>query len=151
MVIALLLPICTYAQDIEGIEVCTKMTHEQVIAKFGTPDSVKSRNADWPEESKIRSYKYGKNKLVFSDYDGLIEFVIEDNRFALIKNYINGGLKVGDSLSKIQNLNIHGPLELREKIEDGTIIYNLFTEYDSRLWILVKNGKIINIHFSLSM
>ncbi len=142
---------CVYAQDIEGVEINTKKTQEQVIAKFGKPDRLEINDADWPEGSKIRYYHYGKNHIVFTDYEGLIEFGVVDNRFAIIKNYINGGIKVGDPLSKIQNLNIHGPLKLRRRAEDGTLTYNLFTENDDLLRILVKNGKITYIGISVSM
>ncbi len=149
--ITLFAPLVSYAQDIEGVEICTKMTHEQVVAKFGEPDKVDIQDADWPEGSKIRYYHYGNNKIVFSDHEGLIEFGVTDNRFALIVNYLSGGLRIGDSLTKIHNIDIKGRLQQNGTEEDGSIIYNLFTEQDDLLWIWAKNGEIIYMDLSVSI
>ncbi len=141
----------SYAQDVEGVEINTNMTFEQVVEKFGQPDEVEIQDADWPEGAKIRYYQYGENELVFSDTDGLIEFSIRNNRFALITNYVEGGIRVGDLLSKIQNINIQGVLEFIENDAEGAYIYHIFSQSDCPLWVWVKDGIIIHMCLSIPM
>ncbi len=151
IIILSILPLHIYAQDVEGIEIGTKMTYEQVVEKFGEPDDVKILDADWPEGTKKYRFYYGKNNLLFSEVDGLIEFGLEDNRFATIANYMEGGIRVGDSLSKIQNVDIQGSLEKVSVEKDGSDIYHLFSQTDCPLWIFVKNGTIRYICLSIPL
>ncbi len=156
-IIALISPLFVYAQntgklylqDVDGVDITTKMTYEQVVAKFGQPDEVYEWDEDFPEGSKGREYQYGESMFRFSDRDGLIEFGISDDRFAVITHYIEGGLRVGDPLSKIQNVNVGGPLKRHSERGDGTVIYHLFSESDDRLWIYVNDGVITNMDFSV--
>ncbi len=145
----MLLPSWVYAQDVEGVEVGTKMTYAQVVAKFGQPDEVKIWDEDFPEGSKVRDYHYGESHLIFSDTDGLIGFGIRDNGFKLLVNYLEDGLLVGDSLSKIQDVDIHGPLEKHDTVSDGSEIYYLFSHTDCPLWIWAKDGIITYIWLSI--
>ncbi len=150
-IIALILPFFAYAQDVEGVEIDSVMTYGQVVAKFGVPDKFEVQDADFPDGAKIWYYKYGKNELVFSNTDGLIGFYIYDDRFSLITNYLEGGLKVGDPLSKIQNVNIQGPLEHHCNEPDGSKIYHLFSHTDCPLWIWIKNGIIVYMDLSIPL
>ncbi len=149
-IILFALPLYIHAQDIEGIELNTKMTYEQVVEKFGEPDEVKVWDADWPEGTKQCRLYYGKNFLVFSEVDGLIGFGLTDNRFAAIINYMEGGIRIGDPLSKVQNVNIFGPLKKRGTWPEYNS-YNLFSETDCPLWISEKDGVIIGIGLSIPL
>ncbi len=146
----MLLPSWVYAQDVEGVEIDSVMTYAQVVAKFGQPDEVKVQEADFPEGSKIYRYHYGSNYLIFSDVDGMIGFAIQDNRFAVITNYLEGGLRVGDPLSKVQNVDIKGYLEKRKEWPKYTS-YNLFSQTDCPLWIREKDGIIVSMDLSIPM
>ncbi len=150
-ILVFVFPLFAYAQDVEGVEIDSVMTYAQVVAKFGQPDEVKVRHADFPENSNIYSYFYGENKLVFSDLDGLIEYRIYDDRFKLIVNYLEGGLRVGDLLSKIQDVNVKGPLYKYGTESDGREIYHLFSQTDCPLWIRTKNGVIADMWLLIPM
>ncbi len=141
---------CIYAQDVEGVEIGTKMTYEQVVEKFGEPDEVEIQEECEPECAQYRYY-YGISNLLFSEDDGLIGFSLRDKTFNAIMNYIEGGLNVGDSLSQIQNVNINGPLEKYKDAADGSEIYKLFSHTDCPLWLWAKDGIITYIWLSIPL
>ncbi len=145
----MLLPSWVYAQDVEGVEIDSVMTYAQVIEKFGAPDELKIESDFLHQDGECRYYKYGENELVFSDHDGLIGFSIIDSKFAVLTKMIDGGLRVGDTLSKVhQNADSLGPLEKRRTYSDGTNGYVLFPYCDVVLWILEKDGIITAILYS---
>ncbi len=157
-VLAFVFPFFAYAQDfwtqhlqdVEGVEIDSVMTYAQVVAKFGQPDEVKVEDDYDPhQEGKCRYYKYGENELVFSDNNGLIEYRIYDNRFAVLTKMIDGGLRVGDPLSKVhQNVDSIGPVEKRRTYSDGTNRHVLFPYCDVVLLINEKGGIITAILYS---
>ncbi len=85
------------ALDIKG-----PITQEKMIARYGEPDSLEVWHFEDGMGDLYEHYYYGDD--YFEVIDGeLIRFDINSNRFALYKDIIDGGVKVGDPVEKILN------------------------------------------------
>lgn len=89
------------AQDINGMELGKTYNYNYVINKFGTPDSYWSGNG---EDGLNEEYYYGTNVFRFSDNGCLYSFTLKDNRFAAFTLDMQGGIKVGDPVTKFNQL-----------------------------------------------
>ena len=80
--------------------------------------------------------------LRFSENGYFNEFVLEDNRFAIYASFLKGGIKVGDPVSKFQQLGF-GSLTLNP---DGRYHFIL-----GDFWINIEHndGIITTLHFSI--
>ena len=99
--ILLLTTINLSAQDIEGVAIGTTMTKNEVIAKFGEPDQHSYSDAD--DLGIDERYHYEENLLIFNNSE-FIGFVVSDNRWRVLTNVVDGGVRVGDQFSKIEFL-----------------------------------------------
>ena len=95
IIIILMTAINMSSQDIEGVEVGTAMTENEVITKFGEPDYVEvHESCDGLDEH----YYYNDSYLHFEN-NVFIGFCLRDPRFIALKKLTDTGIKVGDSLS----------------------------------------------------
>ena len=85
------------ALDIEGL-----ITQERMIARYGEPDSVIVRLYPDDAFARYEHYYYGDDYLQVVDGD-LIQYYLKTSRFSLFNDIIEGGVKVGDPVSKILN------------------------------------------------
>ena len=123
------------AQDLEGID-STKLTKEQVIAKFGQPDEYTDTVY---EDGRYETYIYGNDRLLFID-GSLFEFYISSKNFAVFTKDIDGGIRVGDSLEKVLNSDLK-PHYSAWYDEDTYHQYY----YDLRIYYRIKDGIIMEI------
>ncbi len=87
---------------VEGVNVFTKMTKEQVIAKFGKPTDY--RYYDSQDNGVDEWFYYGKDILIFKD-NNFFEFNIQEKNFSVQLEGLDCDVKVGDKFS------ILGPLK----------------------------------------
>ncbi|MDP3451786.1 MAG: hypothetical protein Q8R90_02420 [Bacteroidales bacterium] len=89
------------AQDVNGMKLTETYNYTYVINKFGTPDSYWSGPG---EDGLDEEYYYGPNLFRFSENGCFGAFTLEDNRFAVFTLDMQGGIKVGDSVTKFNQL-----------------------------------------------
>lgn len=128
-----------YNRDVNGVEIGTALTKEQIIEYFGEPTEYKIY--DNGSDGKGESFYYGKTRLHF--VNGVFDdFYLCTQQFAALKNHINGGLKVGTPISLLDNFKYGKPVY----VEDG--VYKLFYDTDNPITLIVTNGIIIGIVYS---
>ena len=86
---------------VNGIEVCTKMTKEEVIAKFGEP--TRYRYYDSQDNGVDERYFYDKTMLHFND-ESLNGFSIKNNRFKVSLEGLDCDVTVGDKFTILEPL-----------------------------------------------
>ena len=124
------------AQDLEGID-STKLTKEQVIAKFGQPNEYISYD---PEIGDLyETYVYDDYLLEFHD-SCLFQFYISSKNFAVFTKDVDGGIRVGDSLEKVLNSDLKP--HYSAWYDDNTY-YQYF--FDLRINYRIKDGIIVEI------
>lgn len=104
------------AQDVEGVDLCTKMTKDQVIQKFGQPEEYEFRYSHMDEEAKYELYYYGNGDCLVFINEYLHEFYIKTDRWTVLMYMIEGGIQIGDPFSKLVSLNP----KVAEWINDST-------------------------------
>ena len=126
------------AKDINGVELYDEMTHVQVLEMFGEP--TKYEEYDDQYEGFSRWYYYGENYLHFRD-DVLEEFAIYESSYTTLEEYFEGGLRVGDPFSRLDEFK-HGRVE---QIVRG-MSYRLYVGMnDNYLTLIVRDGIIVSI------
>ncbi|MBQ8838429.1 MAG: hypothetical protein IJ005_03825 [Bacteroidales bacterium] len=130
------------AQDLEGVEIYTVMTPEEIVAKFGEPTEYKFYYND--DNKKVETYYFGKNGLRFTDGE-FDEFYIYDDTFSILKNYIKGGVKVGDHISVFDGFE---DIHLRRICKNGDKQYSVFRKNDAAIFNLYTKDDII-LRFNL--
>ena len=126
------------AQDINGVELYDELTHAQVLEMFGEP--TKYHENIYPEDGVERWYYYGENYLYFRD-DVLEEFAIYESSYTTLEEYFEGGLRVGDPFSRLDEFK-HGRVE---QIVRG-MSYRLYVGMnDNYLTLIVRDGIIVSI------
>lgn len=131
-----------YNLDIEGVMMDSLMTKDQVIEKFGEPDKFSMKNSFLDTEAKYERYDYEKAMLLFID-EMLYAFSVSHSEWSVLNTYIEGGVRVGDNISKIASLKPEPANWLGEGVyylccyEDFNMIINTTSE-----------GVITNINFS---
>ena len=114
------------------------MTHAQVLEMFGEP--TKYEEYDDQYEGVSRWYYYGENYLHFRD-DVLEEFAIYESSYTTLEEYFEGGLRVGDPFSRLDEFK-HGRVE---QIVRG-MSYRLYVGMnDNYLTLIVRDGIIVSI------
>ena len=131
-----------YNRDINGIEIGDTLKYDQVVLQFGEPSNY--YEYDSGDLGVDKRYIYGENSFHFND-DVFIGFSIHDSTFAALTNHIEGGLKVGDKLSCLDNFKYGKPEYHRGKS------YSLFTGADNPVYLNVENGIITCIYYSTPM
>ena len=86
---------------VNGIEEYTKMTKEQVIAKFGEPTNY--RYYDSQDNGVDERYFYNGSMLHFND-ESFNGFSIKDSRFKVRLEGLDSEVKVGDKFSILEPL-----------------------------------------------
>lgn len=130
--------------DINGLCIGKIYSKTYVISKLGEPNKYLSRMSEFGLNEE---YEYGPNLLRFKENGMFCEFALEDNRFAIYTANINGGIKVGDSVNKFQQLGF-GVLELKE---NGMYVFWSPSRSDSPIEIRQVNGIITWIAYSSSI
>ncbi len=114
------LPFCGFAQsgftqatdmDVNGIFIGGKYTKAQVTAKWGTPTKYWSGMSEFGLDEE---YYYTSNLFRFSDTGIFGEFQIDTPNFVVFTSK-NGGIKVGDDVSRIEAIGLGTPLLQRDR------------------------------------
>ncbi len=105
MFVALVLSIfCAKAQiAVNGVEVGTKMTKSEVIAKFGKPD--KYLYQDSGDNGVNEWYHYGETHFVFKD-ECFIDFAVCDKNLSVTLGGLDSDITVGDNISVLSPLDL---------------------------------------------
>jgi hypothetical protein len=85
-------------------------------------------NTGWwkPSEGYYEIYTIGKNEFRLYENGKFQDFTLEDNRFGALTDYIDGGLGVGDRLSRLDNFKYGKPVQRGETYEDGSQTFLIF-------------------------
>jgi len=143
-----------YAQDIEGLEINSKVTKAEIIEKFGTPDEYEIQRwapGDGMNE-KGEFFRYdidaanpnpSKDGLIIDLMDDTLDrFVIGNSKYRAFTNLVKGGVRVGESFSAINGLLNFEEIGSRGEI----IIYRaMYSKFYHSVVVYVKDGKITNI------
>ena len=132
--------------DVEGFCTGQRMSYKQFVAKFGKPDTYKVLGSG---EVKSETYYIDGNRFYFEENGIFLEFILRTNRFAALTKDIEGGIRVGDKLSKLDNFKYGKPVEVKYGLQpnDGSVKYALFESSDFPVYLFVKNGVIIVITY----
>ena len=127
--------------DVKGISRETKCDYAKFVSVFGVPEKYKKfgKPEDGYEMSEV--YGFGETYFVFQNNGELTSFALKDSRFPALTNYIEGGIRVGDRISKLDKFEYGKPV-FKDKLEDGTSVYVLWEDSYDQVYISVKNGII---------
>ena len=128
----------TSAQDLNGVKINAVMNCEQVISKFGEPSKYAERDSG--DLGVDKYYYYGESYLHFND-DKLVGFCLRDPAFLALTADVDGGLKIGDSLSRLDDFKYGKPQKYRDQ-------YILYWNSDCPVYLIVENGIIIGIDYN---
>lgn len=135
------------AQDIEGLEIGSKYTKEQVIKVLGSPENYEIYHGDMYENEEYFYYEVDsdshENGLYVELMDGMLTvFVLRNSNHSAFTKYVPGGIRVGDPFSAIDGCFTF------EKVKDrsGQEFYRThITEFWREISIFVEAGKITQI------
>lgn len=134
--------------DVEGLEIFDELDYDGFVMKFGKPDTYKKEVGQteiWYEEY----YSIGKDRFTFGNAGHFREFYLEEKKYAALTLTVNGGVRVGDPLSKLDDYEYGKPKFYKKMEKEGTLLYTLFDYSESWLIIEVLNGKIVSMSYSL--
>lgn len=100
-----------YLLDLDKLILYKVYQKDSVIAKLGQPDSYSNYMTEF---GLSEEYKFGESTLIFTKNGEFSEFILKDTRFAIFSRYISGGIRVGDSVNKFQQLGF-GRIEIEDK------------------------------------
>ncbi len=152
---AVLLPVVVFAQygysgpdeiDVNGIFIGGQYTKAQIVAKWGGPTKYRSNLS---ESGLNEVYDYSINNInsqfMFGENGIFHTFVLETSTF-IVYTAFDGGIKVGDSISRVQAIGLGTP----ELYKSG--IYHLRrNNADDPIVFRVENGVIKQISFVSSI
>ena len=127
-----------YNRDVNGVETGTILTREMVIAEFGEPSGYEEQDSG---DNGIDKYYYYGDNYIHTNDDVFDEFAIRDNAWSAFTNHIEGGVKVGDPLSKLDTFKYGKPIKKKETR------YRLFYTSDNPVDIYVEEGVIVGITY----
>ena len=126
------------AQDVNGLEIGKEYTKAQVIDKLGQPDRFEIDNS---YDGNGMKFTYGNNIFYFYNWgEGAIfaDFSIYTEQFVTMSQFVQGGIKIGDDVSKIKLLGL--------KIEkSGTYAYKIWFEDWAYMTFGYNDSKITHI------
>jgi len=135
--------------DVNGINCSTKCNYDKFVSVFGKPDAyISSGNPN--DDDFCETYEIGENYFAFSDNGYLNYFELGDNRFSALTKFIKGGVRVGDKISKLDNIKYGKPVPEKPN-KDGTTWYDLWESSYDPVYLLVKDGIILRIVYSAAM
>lgn len=128
-----------------GLELGQKLTYNDFVKKFGKPDKYSKSYLDeteiyYQERYEISNSWFECNEEIFT------QFGIGDAKYSVYSNYIEGGIRVGDKLSKYDNC-VLGKPEFYRKEDDGSDTYRFPWKTDDSLFLRVNDGVIVYIKF----
>ncbi|MGM9737662.1 MAG: hypothetical protein ACI3ZT_04515 [Candidatus Cryptobacteroides sp.] len=126
--------------DLEGLHIGQKADSARVVSIFGIPDKYYKCDEEY---GLTEVYSYGKCFLHFEANGCFLDFTLTDNRFAALIDTIEGGVRVGDPISKLDNY-VTGKPVLIGVDDSGNDIYAINKYLCDITRFFVKNG-IINI------
>ena len=134
--------------DFEGFVVGGTVTKAQIIQKLGTPDEYHSEADPMQVYQLFEYFEYGENSIELGD-DEITRLSLRDTTFAVLTLNIQGGIKVGMPISRIQETVFGEPYVF---IQDG--VANPLRRYiicgDLSLFFRVdENGIIQSIIYSV--
>ena len=77
-------------------------------------------------------------------------FELGDNRFSALTKFIKGGVRLGDKISKLDNI-VYGKPKFLNKMEDGKLRYVLWESSYDPVYFHIKDGVILKIIYSAAM
>ncbi len=142
MFVALVLSVFSAKAQIavNGVEVDTKMTKSEVIAKFGKPDRYSYNDAGMVEGIDER-YIYADGSLHFNN-NLFIGFTVIGKSFAVTLGGLDSDITVGDKFSVLSPLNL---IEMDWYEKDWYCVYY----YDVMVSFEVKDSIITCIDYCL--
>ena len=127
--------------DVKGISRETKCDYAKFVSVFGVPERYKKVGEPKDGNEMTEEYSFGETYFVFQNNGELTSFALKDSRFPALTNYIEGGIRVGDRISKLDKFEYGKPV-FKKTLEDGTAIYRLWEDSYDRITFSVKNGII---------
>ena len=87
--------------DVEGMAIGQKLSHEEMVCKFGEPESFR----EYPDsDNEAYWYEYPGADFVFNYDYRLLYFSVRSSVYTTLAQDVKGGLHVGDHLSKVSHL-----------------------------------------------
>lgn len=127
--------------DLNGYLFRGVQTKDSIVLYFGTPDKYRSMMS---EIGLDEEFSYGKSIIRLAENGNAYAFGVFDKRFAVYTFATKGGIRVGDSVSKIRQL---GFGELKFVSSDLFYFWNIG---DFPLKVYHKSGIITSLHFEVS-
>lgn len=93
------------AQDIDGIDGCFMMSKNMVVARFGEPQKYIVTNSYSDQEAKVELYSYGNGDWIEFVNEVMYSFCVRTPRWPVLVNMIEGGVRIGDSFTKLASCN----------------------------------------------
>ena len=127
------------AQDINGLKFEKEYTRSQIIKALGTPDKHSKEYTLWYGQSYINvEYVPNSTKLY------LESFYVDNPRFITMTEEIEGGVKVGDDISKVKKTKC----QIKE-VDPDCISYWYYGDW--AVWDIHfdEKGKITGIGFTI--
>jgi len=96
--------------DVNGIFIGGAYTKTQVEVKWGAPTTYRSNTSEFGvNEEYVYIHNQLDNLFRFSDNGRFVSFFIKTSNFAVYTAF-NGGIKVGDNISRIQAIGLGTPV-----------------------------------------
>lgn len=128
------------AQDVNGVRAGTVMSKAQVVECFGEPDEYLVE--DYSDlDGVYEYYVYGRSQLLFVN-QCFYAFSVSDDRWPLLLDMLDGGVRPGDSFNSIASLNPQPADWL------GVNAYCIPCLDDFYIIINTSEGVITNINFT---
>ena len=127
--------------DLNGYLFRGVQTKDSIVLYFGTPDKYRSMMS---EIGLNEEFSYGKSIIRLGENGNSYAFGVFDKRFAVYTFATKGGIRVGDSVSKIRQL---GFGELKFVSSDLFYFWNIG---DFPLMVYHESGIITSFHFEVS-
>jgi len=127
--------------DLNGYLFSGVQTKDSIVLYFGKPDKYRSVMSELGLDEE---FSYGKNIIRLGENGNAYAFGVFDKRFAVYTFATKGGIRVGDSVSKIIQL---GFGELKFVSSDLFYFWNIG---DFPLMVYHKSGIITSLHFAVS-
>lgn len=129
-----------YVRDVNGVEIGETLSRVQVRAAFGAYDNYRIKENQCSGISETFDYGEGRIHLTDRVFD---DFYLCTPRHVAFTKQIKGGLRVGDSLSKLDDFKYGKPVY----IEEG--VYHLFEASDNPVTLFVSSGVIVGILYTV--
>lgn len=127
--------------DLNGYLFRGVQTKDSILLYFGKPDKYRNMMTEFGLDEE---FSYGKSIIRLGENGNSYAFGVFDKRFAVYTFATKGGIRVGDSVSKIRQL---GFGELKFVSNDLFYFWNIG---DFPLMVYHKSGIITSLHFEVS-